>query len=60
MKGDSILPNGQLVSRKHAALQISPSKLLITIFFKDLRINDRYRLERRLGGGSFGDVYLGK
>ena len=26
----------------------------------DIRIANKYRLGRKIGGGSFGDIYLGK
>jgi hypothetical protein len=26
---------------------------------QDLRVHEKYRLQHRIGGGSFGEVYLG-
>lgn len=33
---------------------------LFNTTLQDLRVGEKYRLERRIGSGSFGAVYLGK
>ena len=43
----------------HAALN-SPGKDIITDSLQDLRVGNKYRIGRKIGSGSFGDIYLGK
>ena len=43
----------------HAALS-PPSKDNITDRLQDLRVGNKYRIGRKIGSGSFGDIYLGK
>lgn len=34
--------------------------ILTFIFDQDLRVGNKYRIGRKIGSGSFGDIYLGK
>lgn len=32
----------------------------LTRMLQDLRVGNKYRIGRKIGSGSFGDIYLGK
>ena len=44
---------------QHAAVH-PPNKDNITDRLQDLRVGNKYRIGRKIGSGSFGDIYLGK
>jgi hypothetical protein len=33
--------------------------MCLTLFTQDLRVGNKYRIGRKIGSGSFGDIYLG-
>lgn len=43
-----------------SGLPAQARRILTTRQHQDLRITGKYRLQSRIGGGSFGDVYIGK
>jgi len=44
----------------HPAAGHPPNKDNITDRVQDLRVGNKYRIGRKIGSGSFGDIYLGK
>ncbi len=34
--------------------------MLTLLLFQDLRVGNKYRIGRKIGSGSFGDIYLGE
>jgi serine/threonine protein kinase len=38
----------------------TPQEDNITNNMQDLRVGNKYRIGRKIGSGSFGDIYLGK
>ena len=42
------------------AMDILIFDLFLFLGDMDIRIANKYRLGRKIGGGSFGDIYLGK
>jgi hypothetical protein len=36
------------------------SPVTLTQHLQDLRVGNKYRIGRKIGSGSFGDIYLGK
>lgn len=44
----------------HPATVRPPIKDNITDCMQDLRVGNKYRIGRKIGSGSFGDIYLGK
>ena len=44
----------------HPAAVHLPTKDNITDTLQDLRVGNKYRIGRKIGSGSFGDIYLGK
>ena len=44
----------------HPAAVCLPTKDNITDHLQDLRVGNKYRIGRKIGSGSFGDIYLGK
>ena len=44
----------------HPAVVYPPNKDNITDTLQDLRVGNKYRIGRKIGSGSFGDIYLGK
>ncbi|CAI2358194.1 unnamed protein product [Caenorhabditis sp. 36 PRJEB53466] len=59
-----ISPSTQLVLSVKAICQQSTMALLRPHYFEpaemELRVGNRYRLGRKIGSGSFGDIYLGQ
>jgi len=36
------------------------TSIILTQHLQDLRVGNKYRIGRKIGSGSFGDIYLGK
>lgn len=46
---------------KRSPLFLGDQRAILTVIFdQDLRVGNKYRIGRKIGSGSFGDIYLGK